>query len=108
MWPPLVCLGALFAYDRLAHHVGAEEANRLGWESADPAPHEWVPRPLVAESQCEARQDLAPDHAGPHPVPAPSHAVEDVIAPAQPAEDRQAVLRAVDRSRPIVRNGHVG
>ncbi|MNF93561.1 hypothetical protein D3C84_762400 [compost metagenome] len=64
--------------------------------------HQWAAAPLVVAAQGQAGEDAAPQAAGAHAIAAPADAVVDVVLAAQAAEDRQAVIGAVDGAGPAM------
>ena len=58
-----VHLGRLLARNRLAHHMGAEEAHGIGREAALQAVDETAGAPLVGDAERERREDAAADDA---------------------------------------------
>ena len=90
-----------------ANQVCADEADRLGRKASGEPLDQRIAAPLVLAIERQAREHFAAEHARADAVAAPAHAVHDVPPSTEPSEDRQAVRRAVDRPRPVVRDRHL-
>src|SRR3954451_13433593 len=102
-------LGAALADDGAAHERGAGRSDGLGRVAARRGlVDERARAPLVLHAERERGEDAPAEHGGADAGPAPADAVEEVVAAAEAAEQRQGAHRRVDGAAPGVGDPRAG